>query len=265
MSWFPGIRELSRSAALLIFCSGLISAQPPSEPLANFPQDAQGNQLLFGGPHLAPATRDILLLDSLQAVEISPASIEYRIPLGAYLESPTPEVRIAACELIHAWEVPWFDERLLETGAHCCTPTTVRIAALKAVMTRAEKVDPPSFLVLKSQLYEQVPIHLREQGAEILSRAPLTESQILALLEEIGSDNPLKAGPAIWPRLFPLFERHPTLEVGKALVEAAKKSPGLDAVPEEAYLRAMANYPLEIVEQLDSLKQAASSGGTVAP
>jgi len=195
----------------------------------------------------------VAVLESIAGANLRKTPESWREPLATCLDSERTEVLAAACRAVKNLGVDWFDSRLLKIGAHCCTATVARVEALDAVADRAGEIDPPTFLLLQSQLYEQVPIAARLKGAEILARAPLSRDQVLKLAHEIQSDNPATAGPLIWPVLLPVFKRANDLDVGLSLVEALKKSPGIENIPRDALDEVISRYPARVQENLEPL------------
>jgi putative membrane-bound dehydrogenase-like protein len=154
-------------------------------------------------------------------------------------------VQIEACRAIDALNIDGFDDRLLEMGAHCCLPITVRLAAWEAVVERATEVDAQSFVLLSSQLHEKVPTLDRIRGAKILSKAPLDSGQLIELADWLP-----QSGPLALARLLTAYETSSDRAVGESLVRALEQAgtpPGLQG---EELSRLVSGYPPEVSDRL---------------
>lgn len=113
-----------------------------------------------------------------------------------------------------------------------------RLAALKAVASRLPTLDQRSFELLQARLSPEAPTLDRLEAAEILSRAPLSDKQLLALSVELARSQPLEL-----PALAEAYGRSGNEAVGRAFVEALHSAPGMTSLQASRLRELLVEYP----------------------
>src|SRR5262245_20838379 len=101
--------------------------------------------------------------------------------------------------------------------------------------------EPAVFDYLRSQLDANLPALTRLAAASVLSTLPLDDAQLAGLADVLAS-----AGAVEIPYLLAAFERSREPAVGKKLVAALAKSPGLASLSPAALGRTLKGYPAEV-------------------
>jgi putative heme-binding domain-containing protein len=222
-------------------------------------QDLVGRVL--ARPDLAPDVPRLVLtaLADTAGVQVHPTWVG---PLTAALRSPDADRASAAVRVVRAARASGFDEVLQALGGDTSRDPLLRIAALQAIRgpvveagTRgrggsgAPAMDAAGF-DLALNLLGGASVPVRVQAADLLARASLTTSQMLALAERIDT-----AGPMELQALTPALGRSRDPRVGLALLDALGKSPGLLGLTEGDIRRSFRNYPPEVVTASGRLVQ----------
>jgi len=110
------------------------------------------------------------------------------------------------------------------------------------------KPEPAVFDYLRSQLDANLPALTRLAAASALCNLHLDDAQLACLTDAVTS-----AGAIEIPYLLAAFERSRSPVVGKKLVAALEKSPGLESLRAESLRRTLTGYPAEVRESANSL------------
>jgi putative heme-binding domain-containing protein len=164
-------------------------------------------------------------------------------------------------EAVQAGGVTRLDAALLCLAQDRGRGDEVRVAALKTVAPRLPCLRPGLFQYLLGCLAEDKPPLVRLGAATGLAHAPLTEEQLRQLTAAVG-----RAGPLELARLLPAYERCKSAAVGRQLVDALGRSPGLPSPTADSLRNTLQPYPAEVRElahpllkrlDVDADKQAA--------
>lgn len=193
-----------------------------------------------------PAANRVLLLETLGRMpfdkKTKPAWLE---ALGQSLQQREEAVLRQAVATVRSLNVDGFDDQLRGLIKDTGKPAEVRVAALTTVATRSKQkpaLDTPEvFAFLVSRLDKEVPPLSRMAAAEALSHVMLSDSQLESLTQTLAS-----AGPLEMSHLMAVYERPTPLEIGKKLIAALDKSPGLPSLPADTLRRTLKDHPDEI-------------------
>jgi putative heme-binding domain-containing protein len=130
-----------------------------------------------------------------------------------------------------------FDEPLVRLASDTGRPLEVRVQAGAAVAGRLDGLEPELFDFLRAAIDESNAPLVRLDAAEALARSRLSEGQLLALAATLA-----ECGPLELPRLVRAFEQSTSEEVGRQLVAALGRSPGLKSLSGEALAALAAPY-----------------------
>jgi len=160
-----------------------------------------------------------------------------------------------AIATIQARGEPTFDDSLLKVSLDEQFSAEIRLAALGAVASRLQNLDPLLFEFLRKQLDAEQPVLIRLAAASALSHIALEESQLADLTTTVSA-----AGAVELPYLLASFERTQSAVIGKSLIEALRSSPGLDSLTPETLLQTLKNYPDDVQAAADKLRERLHSG-----
>jgi putative heme-binding domain-containing protein len=230
-SWLasPGLsagQETSLTGALLAFAG--------SADVQRLLADA------WASPKTAAPTR-LLLLRVLARTRTDPLPGPWREVLGQALGHDDLAVRREAVAVVKARGLKDFDGALAALAGDARLPAELRIAALDCVAGRQGRLAPEAFTLLTAHLSEKTEPLLRVAAARALGASSLDARQLSELAGHLAS-----GGPMTVPLLLPAFGRSRDAGVGKALVAALGRSPGLDALDSDALDRLLEGYPAEV-------------------
>lgn len=190
----------------------------------------------------------LLLLETLGQAPLEKLPAACLAELGRGLEHPEARVVGQAVATLRARGLTSLDEALLRLGRDRSRPAEIRVAALGAAAPQLGSLEATLFDYLRSQLDPKLPPLLRLAAADALGRVQLDGAQLIALTESLAA-----AGAMELPRLVAAFERAGDLIVGKQLVAALGKSPGVDSLSSAALRRALKNYPADVHQAAEPL------------
>jgi len=154
---------------------------------------------------------------------------------------------------------PQFTEALLRLSDTQTYPEALRVQALAALPTGLRPVKAAQLKLLCAGVDPEKPVSLRSDAVSVLTKASLTDEQLLTLAETIKS-----AGPLEMTRLLSVFETTTNAEVGTRLVQALKGAKGLASLRPDLLQSVLAKYPPPVQQegkellallQVDSEKQ----------
>jgi putative membrane-bound dehydrogenase-like protein len=125
---------------------------------------------------------------------------------------------------------------------------SLRLNALAAVPGGLTHVSQPNFDFLRKNLNTDLPVATRSAAAEVLSKAKLTNGQLLALTDSFQSIGPLEAD-----RLLAAFEGCADPAVGQKLVAALKTSPVLTSLHVDSIHTRIAKQPAAVQKKAEEL------------
>jgi putative heme-binding domain-containing protein len=141
-----------------------------------------------------------------------------------------------------------FDEAMLRIARDEARAAELRVESAGAVAPRLAKLDAAVFKYLLGCMGKEMAPLLRLSAAEAVGKSPLDEPQLQQLAGTLGSSGPLEL-----PRLIGVFERSRNASLGRKLLGAIEKSPGLQSIPAEVLRRVVQGYPEDVRAQADRL------------
>jgi putative membrane-bound dehydrogenase-like protein len=191
-----------------------------------------------------PVATRLLLLEALAQAPVAKLPTAWTAEVGRCLRHPDARVMRQAVATIRASQITEFDEVLLRLAGDREKPAELRAAAVAAAAPRLRKIEPAIFDFLMARLHHEMPPLARLEAASTLGAARLDDRQLDALALVIA-----KAGALEVPHLLAAYERSRAPAVGRALVAALEKSPGLTSLTPEALRRTLQVYP-DAVQQM---------------
>ncbi|HZT78786.1 MAG TPA: HEAT repeat domain-containing protein, partial [Gemmataceae bacterium] len=127
-------------------------------------------------------------------------------------------------------------------------PVEVRLGALAAMPGGPPQLSAAHFALLTGHLDPEKPVVLRALAADVLSRARLSNEQLLALTEVLKA-----VGPMELDRLLEPFARSTDEAVGRKLAAALKESSSRSALRVDAVKARLAKYGPAVQKQAEEL------------
>jgi putative heme-binding domain-containing protein len=178
----------------------------------------------------------------------SPVPKPWLTALGEALDHSDIAVRREAVGAIKARNLSAFDNKLMAMAKQKALPAELRIAALDCAAGRQPTLPASAFALLAAHLSEKTEPLLRAAAARALGAAPLDSKQLAELAKHLAG-----AGPMVVPLAALAFARSRDAEVGKALVEALKRSPGAEALAADDLERLVKGYPTQVKKAVKPL------------
>jgi putative membrane-bound dehydrogenase-like protein len=141
--------------------------------------------------------------------------------------------------------------KLLAIAANAKTEASVRLGALAAVPGGLADVGSAQFDFLREQVKADRPGAARSLAADVLSKARLTNEQLVSLAGSLKS-----VGPIELDRLVDAFARSRAEPVGRALVAALKTAPALVSLRVETLKPRLAKFSTTVGKQAEELYAA---------
>jgi putative membrane-bound dehydrogenase-like protein len=195
-----------------------------------------------------PVATRLLLLEAVARVPQGKLPASWAGELGRALEHPDERVARQAVAAVRAAGVTTFDDRLVHLAKDRDRPADVRAAALAAAAPRLTALEPLLFDFLVGRLDREMPSLARLEAAGALGNARLHDAQLEALTGAVA-----QAGALEMPHLVAAFGHGTNPEVGRKLVTALGKSPGLESLSEDVLRRTLEAYPNEIRREAQPL------------
>jgi putative heme-binding domain-containing protein len=189
----------------------------------------------------SPSETRRLLLRVLSRCRVEPLPKLWSDALGRSLGDRDPNIRRDAVGVVKARGLSQYDDQLAVLSREKTVPAGLRIAALDCLAGRLKHLDEDAFALLTDQLSGKAEALAQAAAARALGASPLDRKQLLRLSFHLA-----EAGPMVAPLLAPAFARSHDADVGRALVTALPKSPGLDALGAVELERVLKNYPDEV-------------------
>jgi putative heme-binding domain-containing protein len=188
-----------------------------------------------------PAANRLLLLEVMAQAPLEPLPAAWVRELGRCLDDRENRVVRQAIVTLRGRGRKDFDDRLRRLATDASRPAEIRVAAAAAAAPRLTQVEAPLFAFLLAQLDPKHPPLARLAAAEALGQARLSDAQLGELARAVAG-----AGALELPHLVAAFEKSHAAAVGKQLVEALEKSPGLGSLSPEGLRRTLQEYPGEV-------------------
>ncbi|MBI1915023.1 MAG: HEAT repeat domain-containing protein [Planctomycetes bacterium] len=183
----------------------------------------------------------LMLLETIAQAPVEKLPSSWHVELQRSLEQTDERILYQAIATVRTRNETGFDDTLTRLGKNPKQSAEVRLAALGAVAPRLGKPEPAVFDYLRSQLDTNLPVLTRLAAASALGNLRLDDAQLTGLADAMTS-----AGAVEIPYLLAAFERSRSLAVGRKLVAALEKSPGLESLSAESLRRTLKDYPAEV-------------------
>jgi putative membrane-bound dehydrogenase-like protein len=200
---------------------------------------------LLGDPGLAES-QTIFLLDTIDSSAVKEMPAIWVDQIGKLLDSPHPDVRLRAVELVRARNVPVPDEPLSRIANDAAAPGRLRAAALGVLVARNPRLSDAQFAFLVSHLDPNDDAILRQTAAQAIGRSTPDKPQFLTLARQ----HLPQADPLTLPTLLECFRKSNDPEVGSAVITVLEKSPAaLASLGEDRLKNILAGYPEKTREE----------------
>ena len=201
-----------------------------------------------------PAWTRLLLLDVIGQTELTALPPAWQQPLLTSLHSDSAEATRAAVTAIAALNKSFEENRvfgqaeLLALARNDKQPKDLRVAAVAASLRAGQEVPDDIFDLLAQQCKPEIEPVTRLSAASVIGSAGLDTHQRNRVVELIA-----EAGPLEMPALMRAFDATEIGPVGRNLVQALEKSPGLSALPFDRLVRLLEKLPADLRIEAESL------------
>jgi putative membrane-bound dehydrogenase-like protein len=221
-------RRESLRGALLAFCKD---------------REIQGLVASTLGREQTPVVLRLLLLETMARAPLDRLPETWVRELGKSLSHRDERVVRQAVAAIRAANVTAFDSVLLDLGRNPAAAADLRVAALAAAVPRLARLEPAVLAFLEKRLGKDRQPLERLAAAEVLGGSRLDDTQLLELADLLAGSGALEL-----PHLLAAFERSKSSAVGKKLIAALDRAPGLQSLTAEMLRRSLRSYPAEVRE-----------------
>jgi putative membrane-bound dehydrogenase-like protein len=194
-----------------------------------------------------PAMR-LLILETLARVPMDRLPAVWAAELRWNLEHADERVVRQAVACVRAARVTDFDHALAAIARDPARSDELRIAALATAGPRLTAVEPAMLAAALRHLNKDAAPLVKIAAAEAIGGCKLDDARLNELAAAVGAAGALEIGHLIAP-----FERSRNAAVGKKLVAALEKAPGLAALSPEAVRRAIAGFPAEVKKSAEPI------------
>jgi putative membrane-bound dehydrogenase-like protein len=222
----PADRQETLRGALLAFCKDATIQQLVADTLAN--------------GKTAPATR-VLVLDTIGEAPLEKLPVAWLAGLGTSLEQADERLARQAVSTVRIRNLKEFDDKLTALASEAKRPAELRVAALGTVAPRLADVPAPLFDFVLTRLEPAREPLERRAAAAVLAQTRLTDAQLARLVKLVAA-----AGALEMPHLVAPFERSKDTDLGKQLLAALDKAPGLTALSADTLRQTLKGYPEEV-------------------
>lgn len=200
---------------------------------------------LLADPSLGEA-QTLLVLDSIDNSSIKQIPASWVERLRVLLDSPNPNLRLRAVDLVRARAITGLEEPVARIAADPQAPDTLRASAMAVVVGTNPKLTPAHYEFLTSRLSSSSDPILRQSAARILARSNPPKEELLVIARKHLS----QADPLVLSTVLECFRNTNDAEVGEAVIGVLQKSPAaLGTLGEERLKTLFAAYP-ETVQKL---------------
>ena len=202
----------------------------------------------LGDPTTPDMTRQ-LLLDTIASTSIADPPRAWGPAVNSCLEAKDEVVlgaAVAAARVLGQAKTnaPHFSGALLRIANTETYPETLRVQALAALPSGLRPVQAAQLTLLCADVDPEKPVALRSDAVSVLTKASLTDEQLLSL-----SDTLKTAGPLELTRLLNVFERSTNVEVGTRLVQSLKSAKGLASLRPDLLQTLLCKYPQPVQQE----------------
>jgi putative membrane-bound dehydrogenase-like protein len=174
------------------------------------------------------------------------------------LHTAVSAARVLASSKIKA---PELSPPLLQLAQDPSRSAELRIEALAALPPGGSTLDSDLLALLCGKLQPSTPVLIRGTAASVISRAKLSDEQLIQVAERLKS-----AGPLEITKLLESFEQSTNQIVGTKLIEGLQECKSLPSIRPDSLQKALAQFPASVQDrgkellasiQVDSAKQNA--------
>lgn len=193
--------------------------------------------------HAASTTERVrrLLMEVISESSVRTLPSRWNDELRRCLNASDEQVVLQAVNTVRTRNVSTFDADLLRLALDESQSPALRLAALGAVAPRLDTVVPALVEFLQRELNSGSSSLTRLAAASALGNLRLDDSQLEELMAAVAA-----AGAIELPYLLAAFERSHNPQVGKNLVAALEKSPGVANFSPDAMRHVIGAYPPEV-------------------
>jgi putative membrane-bound dehydrogenase-like protein len=188
-----------------------------------------------------PVPTRLLLLEAMSGAGQDRFPAAWAAEVGRGLRHPDDRVVRQAVATIRAVPVPGLDAALVRLAKDREKAADLRAAAAAAAAPRLRSLEAALFDLLAARLDPKMPPLARLEAASALGSARLDGPQLKALARALA-----RAGALEVPALLAAYERCKDPDVGREMVAALARSPGLASLAPGALRRALQAYPDEV-------------------
>jgi putative membrane-bound dehydrogenase-like protein len=197
-----------------------------------------------------PVATRLLLLETIAEAPLDRLPVTWVAELRWALEHADSRVVRQAVADLRKGGVGECDAALLRLAADRSRPLDFRVESLAAAAPRLKGLEPPAFdLLIQGLDRDQEPL-LRLTAAGVLGQVRLSEDQLDALSRAVAGVGSLEIS-----HLLAAFERGHSPAIGKKLLAALARAPGLTALTSEALRQTLKAYPQEVQQAARPLLQ----------
>lgn len=201
----------------------------------------------------------ILLLTAMAGCELKEFPATWVNAIGRQLKASDPVVQASALQLISLRKINNLADELTTLSNNEGADPGLRLQAVGALIATQSTITPEQFTFLLDHLQSDKQAPLRQQAATVLSKATLSEEQLVT----IGTKYLPQGDAFLTPRLVPLFKGATNSNAGKALAQTLLNSPVLDSFDEDQLTAIFSSYPPDVqplvAELMTKLKSVRSN------
>ncbi|MEX2566233.1 MAG: PVC-type heme-binding CxxCH protein [Cyclobacteriaceae bacterium] len=198
----------------------------------------------------ASTERKLFLMDVMAKCNIEEFPHMWAEKLGNQLISTDDsQAKARAVELVILRNISSLIPQLNAVVNNSKNAARLRIEALRALTVFQSKLTDQDFNFLYTQLQDENESHVRQQAANVMAQAKLTENQLMQIAK-----NYLKEIDAIMlPRLLPAFKGAYSKQIGEKLASTLMDSPSLVNFSETYIREVFAEYPEDVKPLVDQI------------
>ncbi len=191
----------------------------------------------------ASSRQQLFLIETIDQCSAPELPDSWKTALRQRLADSDATVRARVLALARARQIAGLDDDLERIAADPHESRDIRTAALSVLVTRRPALSATSFQFLLDLLRPDTDADLRQTASQILARARLNETQLLALAR--GSLP--QADPLILPNLLDAFRGSQGPQVGKAVVDGLlSSSHPIDGISAERIPELLKGFPAPV-------------------
>lgn len=234
------------------FTSGPLNAEEAltyGEMLTSFCGVGSMQQFIASEMQSGSSEVKILLLKAMAGCTIGEFPRSWITQIGEQLKTNDSFVQASALEVVRLRKINSLQDALQQVADNKQNNEALRMQAIEAMLVAHSKLTDQHFNFLFDHLNSDNQAPLRQQAANVLTQADLTEKQLL----RIATDYLPKADAFILPRLVPAFEGGSNSAMGRSLASTLVNSPSLDSFDEDDIKSLFSSYPSEIQPAVEEL------------